>query len=118
MEDYTPTPGDLFYLSGFTDPIRVQVFFGSWCPHCRVMVPRFLKLIQTAGNSNLQVTLTGVPSPFTDYPPAKEKQVKGVPTFIVYSGDKEIGRIGVFEGDSSVEHELVKILYQWKQSHG
>lgn len=118
MEDYTPAPQDIVYLKDFPDPVRIEVFFGSWCPHCRVMVPRFLKSIQEAANANLQCVFTGVPSPFSDYPPAKERQVKGIPAFIVFSGDREIGRIGAFASDSSVEHELVKVLYQWKQSRG
>ncbi|HZI94699.1 MAG TPA: thioredoxin family protein [Patescibacteria group bacterium] len=119
MQEYAPAESDTVYLKGYKLPVRVEVFFGSWCPHCREAVPRFLKSMSVASNDNIKVSFVGVPPPpFGDYPPAKEKNIKGVPTFIVYAGDKEIGRVSAVPGDSSVEHELVKILFQYEQGKG
>lgn len=118
MDAYEPPVSDVAYLKTYALPVTVHVFFGSWCPHCRQTVPRFLKGVEVAANGNIQVLFTGVPSPFTNYEPAKEKQVKGVPTFIVYAGDREIGRFSVIPQDSSPEHELVKILYAHAQGRG
>lgn len=119
MEAYEPAAGDIYYLKTYEEPIWIDVYFGSWCPHCREMVPRFLKSVEAASNPRIRMTLTGVPTPpFIDYPPAKEKQVRGVPTFIVYAGDREIGRISAIPAGGSVEHELVKILYAHMQEKG
>lgn len=118
MDAYEPPVSDVSYLKTYPLPVTVHVFFGSWCPHCRQTVPRFLKSLEAAANANIRIALTGVPSPFTNYEPAKEKQVKGVPTFIVYAGDREIGRFSALPQDSSAEHELVKILYAHAQGRG
>ncbi len=111
MEAYTPSPDDVARLRSIPFPVEVQVFFGTWCPHCRETVPRFFKCLAEAANARIQMSCTGVPTPpFGDFPPAKEKHVNGVPTFIVSVEGKEIGRIQTIPAGSSVEHELVKIL--------
>ncbi|HKY31889.1 MAG TPA: thioredoxin family protein [Candidatus Polarisedimenticolia bacterium] len=118
MEAYAPSDSDLAYLKGYGLEVRVHVFFGSWCPHCRQTVPQFLKSLDAAANGRIQTLLTAVPKPFSDFGPAKESGVKGVPTFIIYSGDREIGRFSAIPEGSSVEHELVKILYAHEQARG
>ena len=117
IEEYTPALSDTSYMKTYRKPVEVRVFFGSWCPHCRVVVPMFLKAIQEAANPQIQVALVGMPlPPFGEYPAAKENKIEGVPTFVVFSGDKEVGRFSTFPGDSRVEHEIVKILYAFEKS--
>jgi len=119
MAAYTPSSEDVAFLHSFPLPVRIQVFFGTWCPACKQTVPRFLKSMELADNPGIQMTFTGVPTPpFGDYPPAKENGIHGVPTFIVYAGDKEVGRVSVIPGNSSVEHELVKILTDYQHKRG
>jgi thiol-disulfide isomerase/thioredoxin len=118
METYEPAVSDVSYLKDYALPVKVQIFFGSWCPHCRQTVPRFMKSLEVAGNGNIALSLMGVPTPFKDYAPAQEKQIKGVPTFIVYAGEKEIGRFSAIPEGSSAEHELVKILFAHAQGRG
>src|SRR5688500_14726414 len=36
-------------------PIEVQVYFGSWCPFCKQMVPRVMKVAQQLQGSRIQV---------------------------------------------------------------
>jgi len=118
MDAYEPAVSDVSYLKKYGSPVKVLIFFGSWCPHCRQTIPRFLKSLEAAGNANIALSFTGVPMPFRDYPPAQEKQVKGVPTFIIYAGDREIGRFSAIPEGSTAEHELVKILYAHEQGRG
>jgi thiol-disulfide isomerase/thioredoxin len=119
MKDYVPMESDVVYLKSYKLPVRIEVFFGSWCPHCKVTVPKFLKVVEQMANPNVEVTFTAVPvPPFADYPPAKAKDIKGVPTFILYGDGKEVGRITTIAGDSSIEHELVKILFAFQQAKG
>ncbi|HEY3174286.1 MAG TPA: thioredoxin family protein [Candidatus Polarisedimenticolia bacterium] len=119
MDDYAPSDSDISYLKSYKYAVKVEVFFGSWCPHCRVSVPTLIKSVSQAANPNIQLSFHGVPTPpFGGYEPAREKKVDGVPTFIVYADDKEIGRFSTIPGDSRVEHELVKVLYAYQQSRG
>jgi len=119
VEEYAPAEQDTIYLKSYKHDVRVEVYFGSWCPACKQTVPGFIKSLNVAANPKLQASFIGLPvPPFTAYAPAKAKDIKSVPTFIVYVGDKEIGRINHFEEDSSVERELVKILFAYQQDHG
>ena len=118
MAGYAPAEQDTIYLKTYKHAVSIEVFFGSWCPHCRETVPRFLKSLDVASNGNLKVSMVGVPTPFTEYPPAKEKSIRGVPTFIISAEGKEIGRIINIPEDSSIEHELVKILFAYAQGKG
>lgn len=116
MDEYEGSLSDVSYLKGYKKTVEVRVFFGSWCPHCRVLVPMFLKAMEQAANPNIQVSLVGMPMPpFTEFPAAKEFKIDGVPTFVVFSGGREVGRFSSFPGDSRVEHEVVKILYAFEK---
>ena len=116
MDEYVAAPSDTIYLKTYKKVVEVRVFFGTWCPHCRVLVPMLLKAMEEAANPNIQVALVGMPMPpFGDYPAAKENKVEGVPTFVVFSDGKEVGRFSTFAGDSRVEHEVVKILYAFEK---
>ncbi|HET6373303.1 MAG TPA: thioredoxin family protein, partial [Candidatus Polarisedimenticolia bacterium] len=111
IEIYVPADSEIAQLAGYQHPVEVEVFFGTWCPHCRETVPKFIKIVTAAANPNIQVVYTGVPAPpFTEFAPAKEKKIKGVPTFIISGMGREIGRFSEIPAGSSVEHELLKIL--------
>lgn len=115
MDEYAAAPSDTIYLKTYKKAVEVRVFFGTWCPHCRVLVPMFLKAMEETANPNIRVSLVGMPMPpFGDYPAAKENKIEGVPTFVVFSEGKEVGRFSTFPGDSRVEHEVVKVLYAFE----
>lgn len=119
MDRYAPSEKDVSFLKSFSDPVRVEVFLGTWCPHCKELVPKFFKCIKMADNPGIALSLTGVPDRnLSAYGPAKEKNVQGVPTFIVYAGTREIGRFSGVPGDSSIEAELVRILAAWRAVSG
>lgn len=102
-EAYTPDASVLEVLRGQSQPVRVKVFFGSWCPFCQQYVPRMIKVGELLEGSKVEVEYYGLPKPpFTDDPAAKAEKVGGVPTGIVYVGDREIGRI---QGDQWIHPE-------------
>lgn len=91
---YTPDPKVLDRLRSQASPVRVKVFFGSWCPFCKQYVPRMIKVDELLQGSKVKVEYYGLPQPpFNDDPAAKAENVGGVPTGIVYVGDREVGRI-------------------------
>lgn len=91
------------------EPVRVRVFFGNWCPHCQLMVPRILRLADALAGSPIRFEFYGLPVPFTNEPEAKRLGITGVPTGVVYRGNRELGRIA--GGEFSIpELALKKIL--------
>ena len=92
---YNPDAGILKRLKGQKEPVRILTFFGSWCPHCSTHVPMLLKVEQGLAGSKIQFEYLGMPkgTAFGDVPEGKQYKVTGVPTAILFVGDKEVGRI-------------------------
>ena len=110
MEEYTPQQSDINLLRHQASDVQIEVFFGTWCPHCKVMVPRFMKSIQTAGNPKLHVSYVGVPRRFVSYARARAKGVRQVPTFIFYRNGREVGRIAGEPAEGTIEHAMAELL--------
>ncbi|MCB1033000.1 MAG: thioredoxin family protein [Acidobacteria bacterium] len=109
-EAYTPDPAVLDRLRQQDQPVRVRVFFGSWCPFCQQYVPRMLKVDELLAGSKIEIEYYGLPHPpWDDEPAVKAEKVSGVPTGIVYAGSRELGRI---QGDqwSNPEKAIRAIL--------
>ncbi|HET6373304.1 MAG TPA: thioredoxin family protein [Candidatus Polarisedimenticolia bacterium] len=112
LEQYTPSMKEVSFLHSFGQPIEIEVFFGTWCQHCKTLVPKFMRAMRDANNSaNLKVYYNGVPKGFSSYEPAQAKSVKGIPTFIFYRGGKEFGRIpGEPANNETIEQAVCGIL--------
>lgn len=93
---YSPSAPVVQALRAVRTPVRVRVFFGSWCPHCSETVPKVMKVGEALSGSPVQIEYYGVPSGFQD-DEAKRLGVNSVPTGIVYVGGREVGRISGFE---------------------
>lgn len=93
--NYTPDAGIMKRLKAQKEPVRILTFFGSWCPHCSTHVPLLLKVEQGLAGGKIQFEYLGMPkgAAFGDVAEAKQYKVTGVPTAILFIGDKEIGRI-------------------------
>jgi thiol-disulfide isomerase/thioredoxin len=91
--NYKPSGPMVRSLAAVGDPVRVRIFFGSWCPHCKEMVPKALSVAQELGNSQIAFEYYGLPRPFDKEPEALRADIRAVPTGIVYRNGKEIGRI-------------------------
>ncbi len=111
IEGYTPESEQISYLQSFSRPVSIEVYFGSWCSHCKVVVPKFMKAIQAASNSNLLISYTGVPKAFGSYEPARGKGIKVIPTIIFYRNGKEFGRIpDDVPADAPIEEAVAEVL--------
>ena len=77
-------------LKSINKPLDIHVLFGTWCHDSVREVPRLLKLLEQADNANISTKLIAV-----DYKKSAEEKydLQYTPTFVVYSGNKEIGRI-------------------------
>ena len=90
---YTPNPQAVAALKKEQRPVTVRIYYGSWCPHCREIVPHVIKLEQLLRGAKVRFEYFGLPPNFGKEQPAIQNNIKAVPTGIVYLGGKEIGRV-------------------------
>lgn len=78
-------------IGGATVPVMVD-FYADWCGPCKVMAPI---LDQVAAERRGQVLVTKLDTD-RNQPTMMRFGVRGIPTLIVFSGGKEVGReVGV-----------------------
>lgn len=92
-EEYTASEPILRALQGEERPVRVRVFFGSWCPHCQVVMPRILKVAEALEGSQISLEFYGLPRRIPDDPEAERWNIDGVPTGLVFVDGREVARI-------------------------
>ena len=94
-EKYKPSSTFINSLRSESRSVRVEVYFGSWCPFCQEMVPRIMRVAEELRGSKIEVEFYGLPQghAFEEDARAKALNITGVPTGVVYVSDKEVGRI-------------------------
>jgi thiol-disulfide isomerase/thioredoxin len=99
-------------------PVRVRVFFGSWCPHCKEQLPSLLRVEDElrGSSSKIQFEYYGLPQGFGKEPEAKKYNVGSVPTGIVFVDGMEVGRIT--GGDWSSPEKRLNALLNGKAAAG
>lgn len=107
-EAYRPNGQQIAALKRAARPIKVQVFFGSWCPFCKEYVPHILKVEEALKGTKVQFEYIGLPRDLKT-PEAQRMKVKSVPTGIVFVNGKEAGRISG-DGWKTPEAALVRIV--------
>lgn len=92
-------------------PVKVRVFFGSWCSHCKKHVPMLLKVQDELQGSKIQFEYYGLPqgAAFSQDPEAKRLGIGAVPTGVVFVNGKEVGRLKT-EGWHAPERALREVL--------
>ena|GEM_PF-542793 len=111
IKSYQPEASAVSFLKSYDKPTEIEVFFGSWCPVCEAWVPKFVKSLQQAGNSKIQLNLIGVSRDFsTDQNLAKAKGVRGLPTFIIRQNGIEVGRLVGAPESGTIEAALAGVL--------
>lgn len=110
-QGYKPNAQAIAAIKKQAQPVRVRVFFGSWCPHCRQHLPFLLKVEDEIKGSKIQFEYFGLPQPPDAWqdPEVKRLNVRSVPMAVVYVNGKETGRI---QGDdwNAPEAALSRIL--------
>ena len=94
----------------------MEIFLGSWCGDSKREVPRMLKILQNAGVDTTMFSLIFVDNSTKAYKQSpqheeKDKNIHHVPTFIIYDGKNELGRI-VESPLASLEKDMLAILAQ------
>jgi thiol-disulfide isomerase/thioredoxin len=110
MDMHQPSTGAFQFLSQYKKPTNIIIAFGTWCQHCKKIVPTIMKTISECNNSNLDCSFIGISKDF-DQPAEflRKNKVKTLPSVIVFQEGKEIGRI-TGNPKVSMEDDLVAIL--------
>lgn len=99
-DGYTPNPETIQALAKQPAGIKVRVFFGSWCPHCKRRVPLMMKVNEVLSDSQIEIDYYGLPRGWAQHPVAGPLKITSVPTAIVFVDGKEVGRIKDNQWDS------------------
>jgi thiol-disulfide isomerase/thioredoxin len=91
-------------------PVTVRVYYGSWCSHCRRLVPHAIRLEQELKGSKIHFEYFGVSPQFTSDPEVRKAVIQSIPTGIVYVNGNEVGRILGDQAWQSPESTLRVIL--------
>ncbi len=89
---YKPNDKAVQQLRKQAQPVRVRIYFGSWCPHCKEHVPFLLKVEEQLVGSKVQIEYYGLAKGLADAD-SKKFGIRSVPTGVVYLNGKEIGRL-------------------------
>ncbi|HTR82749.1 MAG TPA: thioredoxin family protein [Bacteroidota bacterium] len=110
FSSFTPDSASVAYLSTSAQDIHFIVIGGTWCGDTKRELPKFFKTMEAAHIPESHIELYGVDRSKENSEHSAEKyDVVSVPTFIVISHGKEIGRI-VEQTKKGIEFDLVDIL--------
>lgn len=90
---YVPRGEHLERLRRLSGDVRVRVYFGSWCPVCKRLVPNVLRVDEELAGSRIEFEYYGLPQPMTQDPETERAGIHGVPTVVVFVGGKEVGQL-------------------------
>jgi len=108
---YNPNPDCLQKLKAISQPIRIEVYLGTWCSDSKNHVSACFKILDMTDNPLIQTVYIGIPRDKTARPKylPQAKNIEKLPTFLVYKDGKELGRI-IETPAKSVEEDLLAIL--------
>ncbi len=91
--------------------IRIEIILATWCGDSKDQVPRFFKIIDEILNSKIDVSDIICLDRNKTAPDFDNKKfnIERVPTFIIYNGDKELGRI-IETPQKSLEEDFLQII--------
>ncbi|NOY05129.1 MAG: thioredoxin family protein [Chlorobi bacterium] len=108
-DKYKPNPNDIKKLKQLKKKTDVVCLFATWCPTCKLTVPRFLKIMQLVNKGTYNIRYIGIAMGGSEPAHFLEKYGHDYPAFIFFRNGKEIGRI-TGNPVRSLEREMYEIL--------
>jgi thiol-disulfide isomerase/thioredoxin len=110
LKGYTPQSQAVAELKKNTN-IQIIAFMGTWCGDSHFVIPKFYSLLDAAGFPQDHVTLIGVDRNKKTLSHLTEAMnITNVPTLIVMSNGKEIGRVVEYGKYGMFDKELGEII--------
>jgi thiol-disulfide isomerase/thioredoxin len=110
MKQYVPEKVAIEAIKSTKKKLEIEAYFATWCPHCKMYMPKLLEVMKLAANPNIKLTLVGVPKNFgTEKGPWEGKGFSTIPAIMVKYEGKEITRLATHEG-AIPETELAGII--------
>jgi len=110
--EYNPETSTIADLKKQVEGISIKIVFGSWCYDSKMQVPRFMKVLDQIEFNESNLSIIAVDRLKKSHDASIDHlKIKLVPTFIIYKGQEEIGRI-VENPKTSLEQDLLKILQE------
>ena len=110
LKGYTPQSQAVAELKK-NQNIQFITFMGTWCDDSKFIIPKFYSLLDAAGFPQDKVSLIGVDrSKKTLSHLAEALNIENVPTIIVMSNGKEIGRVVEYGKYGAFDKELGEII--------
>lgn len=107
---YAPDPAAIAVLKTRKSPVDIQIFFGTWCSHCRRYIPALIRTLELAQNPVIRTRFVAIDPDRTQPKDQLARwQVKLTPTIIVVSKGREVGRI-VGDPSTTLERDLVNLI--------
>jgi hypothetical protein len=111
-QEYTPIDTVCSYLEDNMDSINITIVLGTWCHDSQEQVPRFYKILDEIDFNPDKLIMIGVERNKTGGKvDISELEIDRVPTFILYRGNRELGRI-VETPILSLEEDMMTITRQ------
>jgi hypothetical protein len=117
-DSYVPDSSVIRSLNGSLKGKQIDIFLGTWCGDSKREVPRMMKILALSGMDLQQVRLIFVSNEANSYKQSPQheeagKNIKRVPTMIIYENGIEIGRIVEYP-IVSLEKDMLSIIRQEK----
>jgi len=107
---YRPDTNAIADLKEVSKDYSITIVMGTWCSDSRREVPRFYKILDELNYSDENIKLINVDRDKVGNDNGVDSlNIELVPTFIIYSEDKEIGRI-IETPNESLEKDMSNIL--------
>jgi thiol-disulfide isomerase/thioredoxin len=90
---YKPKKSAVEFVRKYPVKTDVVVIFATWCPTCKKVLPRFLRLMKDASNNAFSVKYFGLAMGGSEPRWITDRYGKDYPAFIFYQNGKERGRI-------------------------
>ncbi len=113
---YNPNRATVSYLSSNLKDYNMVVFMGTWCDDSHKLLPQVYKLLRLTSYPMKQYTMYGLDMDKVGYADEHERyNIEQVPTVILLSDGKEVGRITEAVTES-LEMDLKKIILDHKNN--
>lgn len=92
-DQYKPQKKAIESIKNCSRPIEIVVMFATWCPTCKQMVPKLLRILKESNNVHITVKFIGIAMGGQEPRDLLKKYGEDYPAFIVFENGKEKARI-------------------------